>query len=196
MKNSERIACASCEDGQYEEVVTRYEAKAADGIPVVLPKAKILRCSKCMDELLPPETQEQIDRALAEQTEQMSQRELEGIAERFGLDQTELSEALGLGNKTFHRWLKGTQYPSRSMGYYLRVLAEFPEAFEWLRERAWRKRNRIAHFQQVDLAVQFRDLQWLQAETPCLLREETLGTTEQEHCRFNPASLFQQTKIK
>jgi hypothetical protein len=29
------------------------------------------------------------------------------------------------------------------MGYYLRVLREFPEAFQWLRERGWRCKNRI-----------------------------------------------------
>src|SRR6184192_2139194 len=141
MNSSERISCAACADGHYEEIVTRYETKAADDVQIVIPNAKILRCEKCGDELIPPETQEQIDRAIAEQTERLSQRELEDIHENSGLDQTEVSEVLGLGSKTFHRWLKGTQYPSRSMGYYLRVLAEFPQAFEWLRERGWRKRN-------------------------------------------------------
>jgi len=148
MKASEQIPCGACESGQYEEIVTRYETKAADDVQIVLPRARLLRCKKCGAELIPPETQEQIDRAVAEQTEQLSQRELEEISGKFGLDQTEVSEVLGLGSKTFHRWLKGTQYPSRSMGYYLRVLAEFPEAFEWLRERGWRKSNRVAPLDQ------------------------------------------------
>jgi DNA-binding XRE family transcriptional regulator len=63
------------------------------------------------------------------------------MREQFGVDQTEMSEALGLGGKTFHRWEKGSQYPSRSMGYYLRLLRQFPEAFEWLRSRRWKRRN-------------------------------------------------------
>jgi len=153
MKAVERISCAACENGHYDEVYARYEATAADDVQIVLPRVRLLRCPDCGDELIPPDTQAQVDRAVAEQTEQLTQRELEEIAERFGLDQTQTAEVLGLGNKTFHRWLKGTQYPSRSMGYYLRVLAKFPEAFEWLKERRWRKRSRIAGSDAVKLAA-------------------------------------------
>ena len=144
MKTIEQIPCAACETGHYEEVFTRYEAAAADGVEISIPAITLLRCPKCGDELIPPETQALIDRSVAEQTEQLTQRELEEMAERFGQDQTEISETLGLGSKTFHRWLKGRQYPSRSMGYYLRVLAEFPEALEWLKERGWRRQDRVA----------------------------------------------------
>jgi DNA-binding transcriptional regulator YiaG len=85
-----------------------------------------------------------VDAAIAEQTEQLTPRELERIRDDLGVDQTEMSEILGLGGKTYHRWEKGNQVPSRSMGFYLRVLAEFPEAAVWLRKRGWRKRNRLA----------------------------------------------------
>ena len=84
------------------------------------------------------------DDAIAEHTERLTTDELREIREQFELDQTEMSEALGLGNKTYHRWENGTQYPSRSMGYYLRVLREYPDAFRWLRARQWRERDRLA----------------------------------------------------
>ena len=84
------------------------------------------------------------DDAIAEHTERLTTDELREIREQFELDQTEMSEALGLGNKTYHRWENGTQYPSRSMGYYLRVLREYPDAFKWLRDRQWRERDRLA----------------------------------------------------
>ena len=196
MKANEKIPCGACESGHYEEVIKRYETKAAGDVEIVLPKVKILRCPACGDELIPPETQEQIDRAIAEQTEQLSQRELEDIAECFGLDQTEASEVLGLGSKTFHRWLKGTQFPSRSMGYYLRVLAQFPEAFDWLRERGWRKRNRVTTIGVGNVAIQFPDLQWLRGQSRPSVRPELFEPDPQEHFRFNPAALIKETKVK
>jgi putative zinc finger/helix-turn-helix YgiT family protein len=194
MKPGEKMACSSCEQGHYEEVFDRYEATAADDVKVVIPRVKLLRCPNCGDELLPPETQKQIDAAIAEQTEQLTQRELEGIWETFNLDQTETAEVLGLGGKTFHRWLKGTQYPSRSMGYYLRVLAHFPDAFEWLRERGWRRNNRIAQYQKIDFQLQFPELARCTTETEWR-RADTTSAPEGSRLRFNPTTLFRKTKV-
>lgn len=196
MKPGEKMACCSCDQGQYEEVFDRYEVTAADDVKIVIPRVRLLRCPSCGDEMLPPETQKQIDAAVAEQTEQLTAREIETIWERFNLDQTQTSEVLGLGGKTFHRWLKGTQYPSRSMGYYLRVLAEFPEAFEWLKERGWRRHNRLAQLQSQkvqfelqfpDLAICTKEIGWRQAGLPVSRNEP--------HLRFNPTTLFRKTKV-
>ena len=60
------------------------------------------------------------------------------MLEASGLSQKDFADAIGLGEKTFHRWLKGTQIASRSMGYYLRAMQHFPEAFEWVKKRGWR----------------------------------------------------------
>jgi hypothetical protein len=49
-----------------------------------------------------------------------------------------LQRGLIRGRATAIRWEQGSQYPSRSMGYYLRTLREFPEAFAWLRARGWK----------------------------------------------------------
>lgn len=197
MKTTKKIPCAACNESTYEEVEVCYETTAADGVRIVIPKVKLLRCPKCGDELIPPTSQAEIDRAIAEQTEQLSARELEQIADKFDLDQTQISEVLGLGGKTFHRWLKGTQYPSRSMGYYLRVLAEFPEAFSWLKERSWRKSNRIFNSGSLSLSEKFPDLAWLNSQTSLTtsnLDQQSLLESE-EGCRFNPASVFSHTKI-
>jgi DNA-binding transcriptional regulator YiaG len=194
MNPAEKIACCSCESGNYEEVFDRYEAVAADDVKVVIPRVKLLRCPNCGDELLPPETQKQIDAAIVEQTEQLTARELEGIWEGFSLDQTATADALGLGGKTFHRWLKGTQYPSRSMGYYLRVLGEFPEAFEWLKTKGWRRRNRVAQFGKIEFHVQFPELARTSTETEWT-RAGTVSEPVGGRLRFNPTALFRKTKL-
>jgi DNA-binding transcriptional regulator YiaG len=163
-------------------------------VKIVLPRVKLLRCSNCGDELLPPETQKQVDAAIAEQTEQLSPRELEAIWERLNLDQTQTAEVFGLGSKTFHRWINGTQYPSRSMGYYLRVLAEFPDALEWLKERGWRKKNRVAQFQKLQFELQFPDLARTTTETEWRRTNTQTGLTS-DRLRFNPTTLFRQTRV-
>lgn len=194
MKTGKTMACCSCEHGHYNEVFDRYETVAADDVKIAIPRVKLLRCSNCGDELLPPETQKQIDAAIAEQTEQLSPRELEAIWERLNLDQTETAEVFGLGSKTFHRWLNGTQYPSRSMGYYLRVLAEFPDALEWLKERGWRKKNRIAQFQKMEFQLQFPELAGTSTKTEWKRRNTSSGI-ETVRLRFNPTILFRETKM-
>jgi len=194
MKTSKTMACCSCEHGHYDEVFDRYETVAADDVKISIPRVKLLRCSNCGDELLPPETQKQIDAAITEQTEQLSTRELEAIWERLNLDQTETAEVFGLGSKTFHRWLNGTQYPSRSMGYYLRVLAEFPDALEWLKERGWRKKNRITQFQKIEFQLQFPELAGTSTETEWKHRNASSGI-ETIRLRFNPTILFRETKM-
>jgi len=194
MNPAEKMACCSCEQGHYEEVFDRYETTAADDVKVVIPRVKLLRCASCGDELLPPETQKQIDVAIAEQTEQLAARELEAIWESFNMDQTQTAEVLGLGGKTFHRWLKGTQYPSRSMGYYLRVLAEFPEAFDWLKTRGWRRHNRVAQFQKLQFEIQFPELAHITTETEWS-RVEKPADSASGRLRFNPTALFRKTKV-
>ena len=136
--------CASCEKGNLREQRLDYTVTAADGAKVVVPNLLVEVCDHCGEIAVAADAAAVVDAAIAEQTEQLTVRELGRIREDLGVDQTEMSEILGLGGKTYHRWEKGNQVPSRSMGYYLRTLAEFPEAFAWLRERGWRTKKRHA----------------------------------------------------
>src|ERR1700676_383451 len=119
MKTTKEIHCLCCKEGIYAEIPTSYETTVADDVKVLIPRITLLRCPKCGDELIPPDAQKQIDQAVVEQTEQLSQRDLEDFADIFAEDQKHISEILGLGSKTFHRWINGSQFPSRSMGFYL-----------------------------------------------------------------------------
>jgi hypothetical protein len=93
-----------------------------------------------------------------------------------------MSEILGLGLKTFHKWESGRQFPTRSMCYYIRVLAEVPGAFDFLRRRAWRARNRVTTPPaKADLAAMFPDLA---ANPPALPR---MARRRAQSPRVNPA---------
>ncbi len=135
---TENSRCFDCDDGKYASVTIDYEAGTQDGNKVMVPNVTVLRCGSCGAELFPPETLRRISAAVAAETDQFSRKQLYRFLEQFELTQSEAAEAIGLGTKTVHRWLRGTQVISRSMGYYLRSLMAFPEVFEWVRRRGWR----------------------------------------------------------
>lgn len=131
--------CFECEHGHYEVLVKPYEDRGPDGSIVIVPDVKFLCCNHCGDEIIPVDSDRYISRFVAEASEQLTKAELFTMLQASGLSQKDFAEAIGLGEKTFHRWLKGTQIASRSMGYYLRAMSRFPESFKWVRERKWRE---------------------------------------------------------
>jgi hypothetical protein len=56
-----------------------------------------------------------------------------------------------MGGKTLHRWARGTQRVSRSMGYFLRALMAHPAVYEWIRDRRWRRAEQTSNH---DIAAQ------------------------------------------
>ena len=141
MNTTKETTCPCCGEGSLRTLKRDYIANIGEGQKLHVPNIEMEVCDKCGEEILSLESARAVDAAIADHTERLTPNELRELREQFGVDQTEMSVALGLGGKTFHRWEKGSQYPSRSMGYYLRLLREFPEAFEWLRSRRWKRRN-------------------------------------------------------
>lgn len=136
--------CVDCADGTYQAVRVDYRDVDPHGVETVVPGVEILRCTVCGAELIPAATSRHLSEEVARAHEQMTPAELFAFMERFDLNQKEVSDICGFGEKTFHRWLKGTQVVSRSMGYYLRTLRQFPEAFAWVRARGWRQPSGLA----------------------------------------------------
>ena len=136
--------CFACGLGPYQEVVEDYRIDLPEGEILTVPKLLILRCAKCGEETIPPESSRRIETAVDQCQETLTPREVRAFLAEFGLDQTEAAQALGLGGKTFHRWARGTQRVSRSMGYFLRALSAHPEVFAWIRDRRWREAERKA----------------------------------------------------
>jgi putative zinc finger/helix-turn-helix YgiT family protein len=137
--------CPFCSDGKLVLQQIQYSFESPDSPKVSVPGVWVDHCDVCGENIYPAATSAYIEEFLAELDDQLTPRELERIREDLGVDQGEMSEILGLGDKTYHRWEKGSQFPSRSMGYYIRILAHHPETFEWLKDRSWRKSNRISN---------------------------------------------------
>lgn len=130
--------CPECETGALQIIVEDYTVHAQDGNTVIVPQVSKLRCDQCGVTLLSAKSSRYISEFQAQAMEQPSKAELFEYLKASELTQKDYAEALGLGEKTFHRWLKGTQVVSRSMGYYLRAMDHFPEVFEWVKNRDWR----------------------------------------------------------
>jgi DNA-binding transcriptional regulator YiaG len=134
--------CPSCEQGRLHLVQIEKPMEEFADLTGYAPKVQVWvdRCDHCQETFYPAETVKFIEQIDADELERLLPEELATIRKALCPNggQTEMSEILGLGSKTYHRWENGSQYPSRSMCYYLRVLEHFPEAFAWLRARGWR----------------------------------------------------------
>lgn len=144
--------CPSCGGATLQTVKRDYIAPIGEEQKLRIPNIEMEVCDKCGEEILSLEAAREVDSAIAEHTDRLTPEELTVIRDDFGVDKTEMSEVLGLGGKTYLRWEQGNQYPSRSMGYYLRILREFPDAFAWLQSRGWRGRNRVVTSERTPLA--------------------------------------------
>jgi YgiT-type zinc finger domain-containing protein len=133
--------CFECEGGTYEKIRDTFRVTTQDGETLDVPLVTRWRCTKCGDEILPPESSRYIEGWLAERDERFTPEMVDSFLDFHNTDQTNAAIALGFGIKTFNRWSKGTQQVSRSMGYYLRALQCFPEVFTWIKERRWREGN-------------------------------------------------------
>lgn len=136
--SSQPEICFECGEGHYVEVVGDYRRALPEGETLTVPKVLILRCSKCGEESIPPESSRRIEAAVEQHQDTMPAAAVRSFLEQFQIDQTEAAESLGMGGKTLHRWARGTQRVSRSMGYFLRALMAHPAVYEWIRDRRWR----------------------------------------------------------
>jgi DNA-binding transcriptional regulator YiaG len=144
------VACRECGQGHFDLVQIDHLEKIPNDNPITVSGIWVNRCDHCGEILFPSTTVQFIQATVAESTERLNSRELERIRENLGIErQDEMSEILGLGAKTYHKWESGAQFPTRSMSFYIRVLAEYPQAFDWLRCRGWRNQNRLTNPQQI-----------------------------------------------
>lgn len=130
--------CFECGEGRYVEIIEDYHCELPEGDTLIVPNLLILRCDKCGEDIIPPESSRRIETAVDQHQDTLPPAAVRAFLEQFQIDQTEAARALGMGGKTLHRWARGTQRVSRSMGYFLRALMAHPEVFEWIRDRRWR----------------------------------------------------------
>jgi HTH-type transcriptional regulator/antitoxin MqsA len=145
MSIQSHLPCPVCDSGRLLPKIGDYLTTLPGGEKLNVPDISFAACDHCGEQTISLTESRKVEEFVAEHLELISPAELRAIREKLGVDQSEMSEALGLGAKTYHRWEKGNQIPSRSMGYYLRLLQKHPESFAWIRDRSWRRPDNVVN---------------------------------------------------
>ena len=131
-------SCPDC--GKPLRPVTKdYRVFLGDGDSVTVANLSYQECTGCHQAIIPAKSAQRLDEAVRDHSEQLGPNELREIREKLQENKTRLAESLGLGSKTWLRWESGEQSISRSMGYFIRAMARFPEVYRWVADREWRK---------------------------------------------------------
>lgn len=153
--NSQEEICLDCNIGTLKPQRESYHVALPDNDGFDIPDLSILRCDNCGAILIPASSSRQIEVLVDEYQETFSSDDVQEFLDFFHLDQSQAAEALGMGNKTFHRWVKGSQKVSRSMGYYLRALEAHPQVFKWVLNRSWRHQDDVGPGWHLPLEARF-----------------------------------------
>ena len=131
--------CAQCHDGTYQNMTKDYTVELRDGDQCTIANLAQRKCNQCGHVVLPWPSVQRVDRAVADHTEPVTTEFLKTARSQLQPSMTLLAESLGLGSKTWMRWENGEQNMSRSMGYFVRAMEQFPEVYEWVADRGWRR---------------------------------------------------------
>ena len=136
---STKNICPTCRNATIRRVTRDYKVKLPDGQASTVANLSFEECPECKDEFFSIEAMDRISDKVSAELDSLSLSDLKRIREKLQPNMTLLAESLGLGSKTWMRWENGEQNISRSMGYFIRTLSQFPEVYEWVADRSWRQ---------------------------------------------------------
>jgi putative zinc finger/helix-turn-helix YgiT family protein len=137
--NSSKDICPTCRNATIRRVTRDYKVKFPDGQTSTVANLSFEECPECKDEFFSSEAMDRISDKVSAELDSLSLSDLKRIREKLQPNMTLLAESLGLGSKTWMRWENGEQNMSRSMGYFVRAMEQFPEVYEWVANRGWRR---------------------------------------------------------
>ena len=136
---STKDICPTCRNATIRRVTRDYKVNLPDGQTSTVANLSFEECPECKDEFFSSEAMDRISDKVSAELDSLSSSDLKRIREKLQPNMTLLAESLGLGSKTWMRWENGEQNISRSMGYFIRTLSQFPEVYEWVADRGWRQ---------------------------------------------------------
>jgi putative zinc finger/helix-turn-helix YgiT family protein len=124
--------CPICGKGRLAEHRGTFETKYFDrrGVEQLLKLTDLarLQCDSCGEEILDDFASGQVEDARRTAIGLLSSAEIRDLRLRFGKTQTQMSELLGIGKKTYCRWESGAFVQSVAFDNYLRLIRDIPEA--------------------------------------------------------------------
>ncbi|MDP6636992.1 MAG: type II toxin-antitoxin system MqsA family antitoxin [Phycisphaerae bacterium] len=86
-------------------------------------------CTACGEQLLPPELDNALEAEQYKRIGLLGPDKIKDARERAGLTQSEMSQFLGIGEKTYTRWESGRSIHSKSSDNLIRLADRYPELF-------------------------------------------------------------------
>jgi putative zinc finger/helix-turn-helix YgiT family protein len=130
--------CPACGAGSLKEVTGEFKTQieGADGRPTTLsvPEVSWRHCDSCGEDLLDEDATKAITRAHRAALKLLTAEEIRSLRQRLGKTQAQMSELLGIGEKTYCRWESGVHFQSEAFDRYLRLLEAAPELVDLLNE--------------------------------------------------------------
>ena len=137
MPKGKHDVCLACGTGNLERVTGEFKTQidGPDGHPMtlVVPDVTWRHCAACGEDLLDHKASEAISRAHRAALRLLGAEEIRSVRQRLGKTQAQMSELLGIGEKTYSRWESGTHFQSEAFDRYLRLL-QVPEVLDALNE--------------------------------------------------------------
>jgi len=110
------------------EFKTHFEDHRGARREFVVPDLRYEKCDACGEEIFDQDASERISDGQRAAMGLLSVDEIRGIRQLLGRTQREMSELLGIGEKTYCRWESGTHFQSEAFDRYLRLLRSEPKA--------------------------------------------------------------------
>jgi putative zinc finger/helix-turn-helix YgiT family protein len=130
--------CPACGEGDLENVNGEFKTQieGQDGQPMTLsvPNLSWRHCRSCGEDLLNEDASAAITKAHRAALKLLTSEEIRSIRQNLGKTQAQMSELLGIGEKTYCRWESGTHFQSEAFDRYLRLLQAVPEMVDVLNE--------------------------------------------------------------
>ncbi|MDH4203468.1 MAG: type II toxin-antitoxin system MqsA family antitoxin [Phycisphaerae bacterium] len=142
--------CPICGHESVETRSGQFSFEPPENIPggmIVIENAQWQECSECGEQILPPELLEALDKVRYQRLGLLAPDEIKAIRVRAGLNQTEIAQKLGIGEKTYTRWESGRSIQNRSSDTLIRLFDQNPELFERLDvQRNPQRREQIQNY--------------------------------------------------
>ncbi|MEN6308982.1 MAG: type II TA system antitoxin MqsA family protein [Anaerohalosphaeraceae bacterium] len=114
---------------------------------IVIPNSVWEECEACREVVLSPELLEKLEEQRYVRLGLLTPAEIRAIREKAGLTQAQISEKLGIGEKTYTRWESGKLLQNKSSDNLIRLFAQNPDSFDQLElQRGPLKEKRLAGY--------------------------------------------------
>lgn len=142
--------CPICGVGRLVAKKGNFHFTPPDNIPggeIVVRGSTWEECSDCEERILSKELLDKLDGIRYERLGLLTPVDIRNIRERAGLSQIEISQLLGVGEKTYTRWESGRSLQNKSSDNLIRVFEQNAELFTRLEaQRNPDRQNQIAKY--------------------------------------------------